>query len=157
MRPMSLKLKIGLSLGIALTAAMLVFTVLVVRHNREGLLQGAAGRVTQLSEVITKSTRFAMLQDQPDYVDKIIQDVGNQENIEKVRILSKDGTIIHSSHRPEIGVKVDQEAEACILCHQSEKPLEQVPMRERTRIFAAPDGRRLLGSMTARQHGADPQ
>jgi two-component system NtrC family sensor kinase len=144
---MSLKLKIGLSLGIALTAAMLVFTVLVVRHNREGLLQGAAGRVTQLSEVITKSTRFAMLQDQPDYVDKIIQDVGNQENIEKVRILSKDGTIIHSSHRPEIGVKVDQEAEACILCHQSEKPLEQVPMRERTRIFAAPDGRRLLGSM----------
>ncbi|MDH3472859.1 MAG: ATP-binding protein [Rhodospirillales bacterium] len=144
---MSLKLKIALSLGIALTAAMLVFTVLVVRHNREGLLQGAAGRVTQLSEVITKSTRFAMLQDQPDYVDKIIQDVGNQENIEKVRILSKDGTIIHSSYRPEIGVKVDQEAEACILCHQSEKPLEQVPMRERTRIFAAPDGRRLLGSM----------
>ena len=144
---MSLKLKIGLSLAFALTAAMLVFTVLVVRHSREELLQAAASRVTQLSEVIIKSTRFAMLQNRPDYVDKIIQDVGNQENIEKVRILSKDGTIIHSTYQPEIGVKVDQEAEACILCHQSEKPLAQVPIRERARIFAAPEGRRLLGTM----------
>jgi len=147
MRPMPLKLKIGVSLALALTAAMLVFAVLVVGHSREQLLEGAASRVTQLSEVITKSTRFAMLQNQPDYVDKIIQDVGNQENIEKVRILSKDGTIIHSTYRPEIGVKVDQEAEACILCHQGEKPLEQVPMKERTRIFTLPEGRRLLGGM----------
>ncbi|MDH3793162.1 MAG: hypothetical protein OES41_15590, partial [Rhodospirillales bacterium] len=77
MRPISLKLKIGLSLAAALTVAMLLFTVLVVRHQREELLQGATNHVTQLSEVIIRSTRFAMLRYQPSYVDRVIQDVGS--------------------------------------------------------------------------------
>ena len=57
--------------------------------------------------------------------------------------------IIDSTYAPEIGLKVDQKAEGCILCHQSAKPLEQVPKNERARIFSNPDGKRLLGSMEA--------
>jgi two-component system NtrC family sensor kinase len=147
MRPITLKLKIGASLATALTVAMLVFTLLVVRHHREELLQGAVSRVTQLSEVIIKSTRFAMLQNEPSYVEKIIQDVGSHEDIDKVRILSKDGTIIHSTFAPEVGVKVDQKAEACSHCHQSEEPLKQIPKGKRARIFANGEGSRRLGSM----------
>jgi len=73
--------------------------------------------------------------------------VGNQGNIEKVRILSKDGTIIHSTYPPELGLKVDRKAEACVLCHESDAPLEQVPQSRRSRIFATPAGTRMLGSM----------
>ena len=145
--PKTLKFKVGLYLAIALTAAMLLFILLVVKHQRDGLLQEAASHVTQLSEVITRSTRFAMLQNQPYYVHRIIQDVGSQKNIEKIRIFSKEGLIIDSTHAPEIGLKVDQKAEGCIRCHQSAKPLEQVPKSERARIFSGPDGKRLLGSM----------
>src|SRR3972149_1910704 len=108
----SLRFKVGSYLAVALTLAMLVFTLLVVRHQRNELLDQAAGHVTQLSEVIAKSTRFAMLQNQPAYIDNIIQDVGNQENIAKVRIFSKDGRIIHSTFPPEIGQQVDRKAEA---------------------------------------------
>ena len=147
MLPQTLKFKVGFYVAIALTAAMLVFTALVIKHQRDQLLQEAADHVTQISEVITRSTRYAMLQNQPDYVLRIIQDVGRQENIAKVRILSKEGRIIHSTFLPEIGQTVDRKAEACILCHQGEQPLEQVPKDERSRIFTAPDGRRLLGSM----------
>ena len=147
MRPQTLKFKLGFYLTITLTVAVLLFTVLVLRHQRDELLSQAANHVTQLSEVITKSTRFAMLQNQPAYVDRIIQDVGKQENIAKVRIFSKEGRIIHSTYPPEIGEKVDRKAEACFLCHQSEKPLEQVPSGNRWRVFAAPDGGRMLGSM----------
>ncbi|MBE9472122.1 MAG: HAMP domain-containing protein, partial [Chloroflexi bacterium] len=111
------------------------------------LLQEATGHVNQLSEVIMRSTRFAMLQNQPAYVGQIIQDVGNQENIEKVRILSKDGTIIHSTYPPEIGTKVHEKAEECGQCHRPPQPLEKVPACKRPRIFTASDGRRLLGSM----------
>ena len=35
MSPISLKLKIGVYLGITLTVAMIMFTVLVVRHNSQ--------------------------------------------------------------------------------------------------------------------------
>ena len=145
--PNTLKFKVGFYLAIALTVAMLLFTLLVIQHQRDRLLEEAASHVTQLSEVITRSTRFAMLQNQPYYVHRIIQDVGSQKSIEKIRIFSKEGLIIDSTYAPEIGLKVDQKAEGCIRCHRSEKPLEQVPMSERARIFSNPEGKRLLGSM----------
>src|SRR5450759_4185711 len=147
MRAKTLKFKIVLYLALALTLVMLVFTLLVVRHQRDELLHEAVSRVAQISDVIKNSTRFAMLTNQPAYVDSIIRDVGNQGSIEKVRILSKDGTIIHSTYLPELGLKVDRKAEACVLCHRSDAPLEQVPQSQRSRIFATPEGRRMLGSM----------
>ena len=121
--PRTLKFKIGVYLAITLAAAMAVFSYLVIDHQREQLLQEAVSHVTQISAVVTKSTRYAMLQNQPDYVLKIVQDVGRQEHIAKVRILSKEGRIIHSTLTSEIGQIVDRKADACFLCHQGEKPL----------------------------------
>ncbi len=147
MGPRTLKFKVVLYLAIALTVAMLVFTLLVVRHQRNGLLTEAESHVAQISEVIKRSTRFAMLANRPAYVDSIIQDVGSQGSIEKVRVLSKDGTIIHSTYFPEIGQKVDRKAEACVLCHRSDSTMEQTTQSQRSRVFSTPEGRHMLGSM----------
>src|SRR5512140_335429 len=147
MRSKTLKFKVVFYLAIALTLAMLVFTVLVVRHQRDELLREAVSRVAQISDVIKNSTRFAMLTNQPTYVDSIIHDVGNQGSIERVRILNKGGTIIHSNYLPELGLKVDRKAEACVICHRSDAPLEPVPQSQRTRLFANTEGRPMLGSM----------
>ena len=147
MRSKTLKFKVILYLTIALSLAMLIFTLLVVRHQREELLRNAVEHVAQISDVIKKSTRFAMLTNQPRYVDSIIRDVASHGNIEKVRILSKDGSIIHSTYLPELGLKVDRKAEACVICHRSDAPLEPVPQSQRTRQFASSEGRPMLGSM----------
>ena len=147
MLPHTLKFRVGFYLAIALTVAMLVFAWLVIRHQRAELLQAAANHVMQVSEVITKSTRYAMLQNQPDYVLKVIQDVAHQEGIEKVRIFSREGRIIHSTYAPEVGQTVDRKADACILCHQGDAPLTHLNKEDRSRIYSAADGRRLLGSM----------
>jgi two-component system NtrC family sensor kinase len=147
MNPQTLKFKLGFYLTVALSAAMLLFTLLVAWYQREELLNGVADHVTQLSEVVTKSTRFAMLQNQPAYVDRIIHDVANQSSIDKVRILSKDGRIIYSTFAPEIGQILDRKAEACFHCHESAIPLAQLPKNKRTWTFTSPNGRRLLGSM----------
>ena len=100
----------------------------------------------QLSRVVISSTRFAMLQNQPSHVSRIIQDVGDQQDIEKVRILSKEGVIIHSSDRNEIGNRIDQEAEACLACHLDEQSRLESPMFGRTRFFSNQNGKRMLGS-----------
>ncbi len=142
----SLKFKVGLYLIIVLMVAVFLFTFMVVRHNREELLQQAVRHTAQLSEVVIKSTRFAMLQNQPSHASRIIQDVAAQEDIEKVRILSKNGTIIHSSQKDEIGTQVDQEAESCLACHRDEKNRKASPMIGRPRFFTDRDGRRMLGS-----------
>jgi two-component system, NtrC family, sensor kinase len=147
MRPQSLKLKVTLLVTIALSAAMVAFTLAVVQYQRQALLDEAAAHVTRLSEVVTKSTRFAMLQNQPTYVDQIIQDVARLDGIARVRILNKEGRIIHSTQVAERGQTVDRKAEGCFHCHQSEKPLAQLPRSDRSRIFNAADGGRLLASM----------
>lgn len=147
MRSVTLKFKVGLYLAIALAVVTVIFTVLIVAHERGQLLQSAANHAMQLSEVITRSTRFAMLQNQPAYVERILHDVKEQEGIEKVRILSAEGKIIHSTDVAEIGKMVNQKTEACVHCHQRERPLERLPKSERTWTFTAADGKRLLGSM----------
>ena len=147
MQTKSLKFKIVFYLAIALTLAMLVFVALVVRHQREELLREAIGHVSQISDVIKKSTHFAMLANQPSYVDSIIKDVGSHGNLVKVRILAKDGTIIHSTYQAELGSTVDRKAEGCVLCHRSDAPLEPIPQTQRTRLFTTPEGRSRLGAM----------
>ena len=143
----TLKSKVVLYLAIALSAAMLLFTGLVAWFLHNEILGKVSDHVIQLSEVIARSTRFAMLQNEPSYVDQIIHDVANQENIDRIRILSKEGKIIHSTFPPEVGQTVDRNAEGCSRCHQSERPLEQVPKSERTWTFKSPNGQSLLGSM----------
>jgi len=146
MRRQSLKFKITIYLGVALMVAVFLFSLLLIRNQREAMLQQAVDHVNQLSEVVIKSTRFAMLQNQASYIDQIIHDVGAEEDIDRVRILGKDGTIIHSSHSPEIGQVIDQEAEACLNCHLSTQGRQEQVMEKRARLFAGPDGARLLGN-----------
>jgi two-component system NtrC family sensor kinase len=142
----SLKFKLGMYLVAALTIAVFLFTFMVVRNTREELLQQAIGHAAHLSEVITKSTRFAMLRNQPSYIDKIIQDVGNQDDIDRVRILSKNGTVMYSSDAREVGTMVDQEAESCLGCHLDQKSMQESPLIGRPRFFTTADGERMLGS-----------
>lgn len=143
----SLKHKVSLYLTIVLSAAMIIFIMLIVQRQRANMLNEVSRHVTQVSEVITKSTRYAMLVNQTEFVDKIIRDVGNQKDIEKVRVLNKDGRISHSNNPKEVGQTIDRQAEGCVVCHQAEKPLERIPDSEKWRIFKTPEGRLLLGSM----------
>jgi len=147
MGPTSLKQKVGVYLALALTLSMSVFTVLVVRHQRDELMEAAKDHLSQVSEIVTRSTRYAMLQNQSDYVSRIIQDIARQGNIVKVRIVAKDGKIIQSSNAAEVGQTVDRNADGCIHCHLGEKPLDHVDKSDRTWVYTGPAGRRLLGSM----------
>jgi len=142
----SLKFKVGFFLIVTLTAVALLFTLLNVRKHRDELLDQAESHAAQLSEAIIKSTRFAMLENKPSFIDRIVTDVAAERDIDKVRILSKSGTIIHSSNMEEIGSQVDQEAEACTACHLSEKKRGESRMKGRPRIFTDPAGKRMLGT-----------
>ena len=147
MRPLRLKVKVGIYLALALTLSMSVFTVLVVKHQRDELLDATKDHLAQVSEIVSRSTRYAMLQNQPDYVSRIIQDIAHQENMARVRIVGKDGTIIQSSNAAEVGQTIDRKADGCINCHAGEKPLEHVDKSDRTWVHTDAGGNRLLGSM----------
>ena len=143
----TLKFRVGFYMALTLTVAMIFFTLLVVEHQRGELREAVETDLAKISEIITKSTRYAMLENEPVYVKRIIQDVGKQENIAKIRIWAKDGKIIHSSFAPEVGTKFDRNADGCTLCYPNDMPIEQLPKSPTPRIFFDEQGRRMLGSM----------
>ncbi len=148
MQPKTLKYKVVLYLTIALSVVMLFFTVLVAWFMHKEIVEKVSDHVTQLSEVIVRSLRFAMLQNDPSYVDQIIHDVATLQGIDLVRVVNGGGRIIFSTNPPEVGQTVDRNAEACSShCLPSAQSLEQLIESQRTWTFKSPDGQSQLGSM----------
>ncbi|MEJ8837323.1 sensor histidine kinase [Ramlibacter sp. AN1133] len=148
MTPKSLQFKVSLYLTLVLGAAMVLLIVLLVRQERGEQLRTMVTHMSQLSQVIERSTRYAMLLDEPDIVDKIIEDIGKQEGINRVRVLRKNGTIAHSNVAGEVGQHIDKDAEHCSQCHEgTKKVLGDSPHAIKWRIFDTPDRHQLLGNM----------
>ena len=147
MFPRSLKTKVSLYLTTVLVGVMALFVVLLIQQEREEQLRTLVTHMAQLSEVIARSTRHAMLLDEPDIVDKIILDIGDQPGIQRVRVLRKNGVIAHSNDPAEIGRNIDKEAEHCSHCHEGEKPLSDIPNQKKWRLFETADRHQMLGNM----------
>lgn len=147
MLPLSLRARVSLYLGIALSVAMILFTLLILKHRQEDMQDVASRHVTQITDVIAHSIRYAMLVNKRDIAEKIVADIAKQKNLERVRVISADGVIVHSNRMAEVGYSVEQREEPCVHCHQTSKPLKEVSDEERWRIIESADGHRVLASM----------
>ncbi len=143
----TLTFKLIIWVGIALIAVIGVRTYTDVATQRRHLLDEAILGAKQLSGTLTRSLRFDMLHNYREAVHHSIETVGTQEEIEKVRIFNKEGQIMFSSDKAEIGKMVGKTTEACYACHVEGKPLERLDTPDRARIFMA-EGHRVLGMIT---------
>lgn len=143
----SLQFKVSLYLTLVLGATMTLFVVLLVRQERSEQLRMTVDHMAQLSQVIERSTRHAMMLNEPDIVDKIIEDVARAGNVRRVRVLSKDGMIAHSNMADEVGNRINRDAEHCSSCHLGDRPLKDIPNHQKWRLFETPQGEQLLGNM----------
>jgi len=142
--------KIGtkLTLGVVATALLviIVFAAFSIRSQSRSLLQEVERHADQLSEHIQSDLHYDMLQNNYQRIHAGIQRIGQQESIERVRILNKSGEIMYSSEASDIGRMVDQHEESCFGCHQEGEPLEHLDMQDRTRVFRRDEeSPRLLG------------
>lgn len=112
-----------------------VFAYLMLTAQRSQQLKELELSAQQLSETVKSSTKYDMLLNQRESVHRIINTIGAQPGIEKVRIFNKEGAIIFSTDTLDVGKWVDKKAEACYACHVADQPLERVPIAERTRVF----------------------
>jgi two-component system NtrC family sensor kinase len=109
--------------------------------QRENLNHAILRTASQLSETIKKSIRNDMLENRKEAAYKIMETIGGQEGIEKVRVYSSEGKILFSSGNPgEVGRMVNQKAEACYGCHSEARPLDRLETPERSRIFFSEHG-----------------
>jgi two-component system NtrC family sensor kinase len=149
MPPIKLKLKVSLLLFVALSLAMAAFVALILQHRQEDMERMAAQHATQLADVVVASTRYTMLVNKRDIAEKIIDDIAREKGIERLRVISADGTIIHSKRAADVGYSVEQSDEPCVHCHETREPLKEVPDEKRWKISVQPDGHRVLNTMHA--------
>ena len=145
------RIGVKLILLVGATAITIVglFAYLSLEAMHARLLGEVERHANQLSETVRASTRYAMLLNERDHIRQIVHSISQQQDIGKVRILNKTGEIIYSSVDADIGMMVDKDAEACYSCHSADRPLERLPIPERTRVFQVhPDSSRYLGIIT---------
>ncbi len=138
--------KLIFAVGITAIITIGIFAYFNIQAHTNDLLQQAELHVNQQSETVKYSTKYDMLYNQREHIQKIINTIGEQSDINRVRIINKLGEIIYSSNKNDIGKMVDKKAESCYACHAENKPLESLPIKDRTRIYRLhPDSTRLMG------------
>jgi two-component system NtrC family sensor kinase len=141
--------KLILLVGVTAVTIVALFAYLSLRAMNSALLGEVERHASQLSETVRASARYEMLLNERDHIRQSVRSIGQQQGIGKVRILNKLGEIIYSSEESEVGTMVDKRAESCYSCHSADRPLERVPVQQRTRIFQVhPDSSRYLGIIT---------
>jgi two-component system, NtrC family, sensor kinase len=143
-------------LSLYLTAAVAVFLgffgVWTARTTRSHLEQTVIDSADRNCDVIRRSTRSFMFRNERREIFEIIQAIGEQPALDRIRIYDREGGIRYSTHSEEVGSEVDKTAEACIHCHRGDAPMPEIPQSQRFRIFRNPDGHRTLGMIAPIQN-----
>jgi two-component system NtrC family sensor kinase len=113
------------------------------RHLLNEVVRGAA----LFSETIRSSTYHDMLLDRRENAYLVMQTIGRQSGIERVRIFNKEGRVTFSTDGKEIGAMVDKRAESCYQCHEANRPIERLTIPSRSRIYDS-RGHRVLSMIT---------
>ncbi len=130
---------LGITAGLTLAAiGGLAYVELEIQKQR---LEAATRSVALLSETIQSATRESMLDDERPQVYQAMRAVGRMKEIEKVRMLNKEGGVTFSTDESEIGKVIDEKAEGCHGCHSAGQPIARVPLASRTRIYRKGDHR----------------
>jgi histidine kinase len=137
--------KLTILVGLIMLLSISVWAYFNIEYQQkkimEGIVQGADG----LSHTIKLGAHYAMMHNLRDDITRIIKNISQEKELENIRIYNKLGEIKFSNKDAEIDDMTNIKAEACFVCHRSDPPLTELSLSERTRVFASPQGHRLLG------------
>jgi two-component system, NtrC family, sensor kinase len=141
--------RIGTKMSVLTSLLVIVliaaYTYFAIQNQRKQLIEEVVRSANILSDTVKLSTRKDMLLYAPDRLHQLVDTLGTQPSLDKMRIFNSQGEIIYSSDKSEMNMLVDKRAEQCYACHAAEKPLERLSSPERTRIFRSSGGYRVLG------------
>lgn len=151
----SLGFKIFLILLIMMIIFVTLYSTICTSLQQQILLDTVGHSAYRVSDVIKQSLHRLMLINEREELYRTIQLLGDEPGIENIRIYNKKGEIKFSTKEEEITQIVDLKAEACYDCHTADKPLQSLPMQEKTRIYRTPDDRRVLGMINPIRNSAE--
>jgi signal transduction histidine kinase len=142
------------SLAFRLFSFLLIISVLVflpmivfiLMENRKNLEYQMLSSARQTNNLIISTTRYSMLKNDRKAIKMTVKSLKKIPEIDIVRIYSKDG-ISFSTHKEDIGKKVDEKAKQCIVCHMTDTALENIPEGMALQVFTADDGHKYIAKV----------
>ena len=142
----NLRAKLVLFMGMFLILAIGIFAYVSITIQKRQLMNNTLKEALRLSDIVKQTTKYSMLQNHREDVQRIIETVGQEESIEKVRVFNKMGKIMVSSDKSEMGSFVNQSVETCNKCHEPGMEIKEgLSDNEKTRIFRLRRDHRVLG------------
>jgi len=133
---------------IASTAAFFaLFGWINLRLERRQALDLVAQSADNVSDVILRSTRYDMLRDDQEALHNVIQELGSEPGIQRIRIFNKEGRITVSTDSREVSTVVNKTNEACYTCHAQSAPLTKLSRSNRARMFWDKQGHHVAAVM----------
>ena len=139
--------KLAVSLVLSTVALFTLFGYLNLRLQRRQSEEMVLQSVDRIGDLIQRSSRYEMLRNDRDALYEVIQTIGSQAGIRRIRIFNKEGRISFSTDPSEVNKLVDKRAEACYACHSQSQPLAKLNRPDRARVFTDAQGHRVLGSI----------
>ncbi len=144
----SFKSRAILPVTCAVTGFVIACCLLLYTFIKTDLMKVEIEYTADLADTVVKSTRYAMLKDDRDMLSNIIDSIGDQQQVEHVRIFNKKGLIMFSGNEAEINRFIDKSAAGCSECHAGEKPKSRLGTMEQARQFTNERGADVLAITT---------
>lgn len=133
-----LRTKIIFWVVVTLLVTQITYSYIIYRDRGKQSLEMAEKASRQLSSIIKETLEYKMEKKQCKDVQKIVEIIGEQKDVEHVMIIKKRGKIVFSSREGDIGKVLSIEEESCQICHQ-QKPYPH----DEVKVFAL-GGKRIL-------------
>ena len=140
----SLSFRLIFWVGLILAASITAWAYYNIGHQKQMAVENLVEGADRLGNTIRLGVHYAMMINSRDEITQIIQNIGKQEEIEKIRIYNKAGQTSYSTRSTEMDKTKDVLDEPCLMCHKATPPAVKVSRKERTRIFHSPKGERFL-------------
>jgi histidine kinase len=137
--------KLIFAVGVTLLVTISTWAYFNINYQKKKLMVNIVAGTDRLTNTIKLGTQYAMMLNSRDDINQIINNIGRQKEIETIRIYNKQGQIKFSNQSSELEMTTNIKDEACYICHRTDPPQSELGLGERTRIFASPQGYRLLG------------
>jgi two-component system NtrC family sensor kinase len=118
----SLSVKLMAVLALVVIAAFATVGYLTLRaHSRQSIAL-VAQNLDTLVDTVRASTRYHMLRAAHQDAAEIVKTIGRQREVERVRVIAKDGRVWMSGRPEELGVVLSVSDPACAGCHRPGPP-----------------------------------
>jgi len=141
----SLSFQLIFWVGLILLISISTWAYYNIRYQKKRAIENMVAEADRLGKTIKLGAHYAMMLNSRDDITQIIRNIGQQKQIENIRIYNKEGEIKFSNNTRELDQTTNIKDEACYICHRSEPPSIMVSLKQRTRISASPKGYRLMG------------